>query len=243
MFSYVQIYTFFGILVNQDNMNKRYAVIVAGGSGTRMKSLLPKQFLELCGQPVIMHTIERFHNFDKNLNIILVLPSDQFNLWKNLCLHHLFSLKHTIVAGGNTRYQSVKNGLQMISGSGVVAIHDGVRPLVSNETLLRCFNTALETGNAIPVIPIHETVRQINADKSKSIDRNSLKIVQTPQVFSVDLIKKAYNSPCIESFTDDASVAETMGIHINMVDGNRENIKITEPSDLLIAELLLRNIH
>lgn len=225
-----------------ENTIQKFAIIVAGGSGTRMKSSIPKQFLELEGIPVLMHTITRFYLFDKHINIIVVLPAQQTMEWQRLCEQYGFSVKHSVTYGGETRFQSVKNGLSLIPSAGIVAIHDGVRPLVSHETLRRCFNAAFQHGNAIPCIPIHETVRKINNSESETIDRSALRLIQTPQVFDISLIKKAYELPYQEAFTDDASVLEYSGEKVNLVDGNRENIKITEPSDLLIASAFMKDI-
>lgn len=220
-------------------MNMKYAIIVAGGSGTRMKSEIPKQFIDLCGRPVLMHTLETFHAYDSTIRLVLVLPPDHIAVWNELCKKHSFDIRHETVAGGETRFHSVKNGLEAVPEEGFVAVHDGVRPMVSFQTLTNCFNMAALHGNAIPVIPFNETVRQVQDDNSKCIDRTALRLVQTPQIFSVTLLKEAYKQPYSSLFTDDASVAENSGSKIHMVDGNRENIKITEPFDLIIAEAFL----
>jgi 2-C-methyl-D-erythritol 4-phosphate cytidylyltransferase len=219
---------------------KRYALIVAGGSGSRMNSSIAKQFIELNGKPILMRTIDNFFRFDPSLTIILVLPKEQLYFWQILCEKHHFSIKHQVVAGGETRFQSVKNGLALITEEGIVAIHDGVRPLVSHATILRCFDVAAKWGNAIPCLPVYETVRHISNGDSALIDRNALRFIQTPQVFSSALIKSAFEQPYEESFTDDASVLEKTGEKIQLVEGNRENIKITEPLDLIIAEAFMR---
>jgi len=221
---------------NTVNMLKKYALIVAGGSGTRMNSSIAKQFIELCGKPILMRTIETFFKFDPNFTIILVLPKEQIYFWQILCEKHHFSIPHQVIAGGETRFDSVKNGLSTITSEGIVAIHDGVRPLVSHNTITRCLDTAAKWGNAIPCLPVYESVRQINHDESFPIDRSLLRIVQTPQVFSSVLIKNAFEQPYDPAFTDDASVLEKTGEKIQLVEGNRENIKITDPLDLLIAE-------
>jgi 2-C-methyl-D-erythritol 4-phosphate cytidylyltransferase len=220
---------------------RKYIIIVAGGAGSRMKSTLPKQFIQLCGTPILMHTIENFYQFDPTLTIILVLPADQFEYWGGLCQKHHFHTTHQVIAGGETRFHSVKNALNIIDGEGLVAIHDGVRPLVSHETIARCFETAAKYGNATPCIAVHETVRQIKSSTNEMIDRSSLKLIQTPQVFSCQLIKKAFEQPYEPGFTDDASVLERTGETIRLVEGNRENIKVTEPLDLIVAEAILRN--
>ena len=219
---------------------KRYALIVAGGTGSRMNSSIAKQFIELNGKPILMRTIDNFFRFDSSLSIILVLPKEQLYFWQILCEKHHFSVKHQVVAGGETRFQSVKNGLSLISEEGIVAIHDGVRPLVSHATISRCFDTAGKWGNAVPCLTVYETVRNINNDSSTQLDRSLLRFIQTPQVFSSVLIKQAFEQPYDEIFTDDASVLEKTGEKIQLVEGNRENIKITDPLDLIIAEAFLK---
>lgn len=217
-------------------------IIVAGGSGTRMGTEIPKQFLSIGGMPVLMQTINNFYRFDPSLQIILVLPRNETERWKALCTIHHFATIHQIVSGGVTRFQSVKNGLSQISDSNLVAIHDGVRPLVSHETLSRCFQCASEKGTAIPVLPIHESVRQGDMIHSIPVDRAQYFTVQTPQVFKLSILQEGYKQVWHPSFTDDASVVEHMGIEVNLVMGNRENIKITYPEDLQIANFLLGTI-
>ncbi|MDP3433373.1 MAG: 2-C-methyl-D-erythritol 4-phosphate cytidylyltransferase [Bacteroidota bacterium] len=219
---------------------KKFVIIVAGGSGSRMGSEIPKQFLELCGKPVLMHTIQVLFDFDPESELILALPADQLGVWAELCLKHSFSLPHQIVSGGETRFHSVQNGLKLIQEEGIVFIHDGVRPLVSLETLERCNHMAQKNGNAIPVLSINESLRKQKGLQSVSVDRTLYLSVQTPQTFRSDQILKAYEQDFDTSFTDDASVAEKAGFPIFMVDGNRENIKITNPTDLIVAEVFLR---
>ena len=219
---------------------KKFVIIVAGGSGSRMGTELPKQFLKLGGKPVLMHTIQLFFDFDPESEIILVLPMAQQDVWADLCIKHSFLLPHQIVHGGETRFHSVLNGLKLIHGEGIVFIHDGVRPLVSKETLARCFETAQKKGNAIPVLPVNESLRKIQGLHNISVDRSIYFSVQTPQTFRSELIKKSFLQPYEQGFTDDASVVEKAGFSINMVEGNRENIKITTPTDLTIAEALLQ---
>ena len=221
-------------------MLKKYALIVAGGSGSRMNSSIAKQFIELNGKPILMRTLDTFYKFDPNFTIILVLPKEQIYFWQILCEKHHFSVPHQVIAGGETRFHSVKNGLAAITTEGIVAIHDGVRPLVSQATISRCLDTAAKWGNAVPCLPIFESVRQINNDESAQLDRSQLRIIQTPQVFSTTLIKSAFEQEFDSAFTDDASVLEKTGEKIQMVDGNRENIKITDPLDLVIAEAFLK---
>ncbi len=219
---------------------KKFALIVAGGSGNRMKSKTPKQFVEIIGRPVLMHTIDVFYKFDPNLEIILVLPENQVSFWKELCKKYRFDKEIKIAFGGETRFNSVKNGLDLISEDGIVFIHDGVRPLVSIQTLQGCFETASEKGNALPVIPVSESVRFVNLTENKAVDRSEYFLVQTPQTFQVKLIRKAYGIAVSDLFTDDASVLESLGEKINLVEGNRENIKITYPEDLIFAEAFLK---
>lgn len=221
---------------------KKFVIIVAGGSGSRMGTEIPKQFLELCGKPVLMHTIQVFHDFDPESKIILVLPEDQHPFWKGLCLKHSFSLVHQVVSGGKTRFHSVQNGLSQIDGEGVVFIHDGVRPLVSQETLDRCLETAQKCGNAIPVLPVTESLRKQEGDQNISVDRSQYFSVQTPQTFRSGQIREAFQQDFDPAFTDDASVAEKAGFPIFMVEGNRENIKLTTPIDLIVAEALFERL-
>lgn len=211
---------------------KKFALIVAGGAGSRMGTDIPKQFLNLGKLPVLMHTIGVFYRFDPTIEIIIVLPKIHTNLWSKLCSDFQFTIKHQIVHGGETRFESVKNGLNMIPNEGIVFIHDGVRPFVNEKTLDVCLKTAIEKGNAIPVISVPESVRKVEMDKNYPIDRNSLFLVQTPQVFQCKIIKEAYKLKYNPDFTDDASVAEAIGNDIHLVPGNRLNIKITYPEDL-----------
>ena len=218
-------------------------VIVAGGSGSRFKSKIPKQFLELNKKPVLMHSIKAFYDFDKHLDIILVIPAEQEYFWKNLCNKYHFNIKHRIVFGGASRFHSVKNALDTLKPSqNLVAVHDGVRPLVSRQTIRHCFNQAAKTGNAIPALPPNDSIREIlNEDNNRALDRSKLRLIQTPQVFRIDLLKKAYACEYRETFTDDASVLEASVEKIYLVEGNRENIKITTAIDLEIAHVLIKN--
>lgn len=219
---------------------KKFVLIVAGGSGQRMGAELPKQFLELCGKPILMHTLLRFFEFDPQAELILVLPESQQRLWQALCLKHSFTVPHQVVSGGATRFHSVKNGLQLIRPEGLVMIHDGVRPLVSEDTLNRCCQMALEKGNAIPALPVNESLRMIKGQESMAVDRSLYLSVQTPQTFISSQILKAFEQPYEPAFTDDASVAERAGYAIHIVEGNTANIKITTPTDLVIAEAFLK---
>ena len=221
-------------------MISKVVIIVAGGKGERMKAVVPKQFLEIKGRPILMHTLEVFHNFDPEIQIVLVLPADQIDVWKSLCKKHAFTLTHTIECGGSTRFHSVKNGLTAVSIPSLVAVHDGVRPLVSVETISACFDAASEYGTAVPVIDAIDSIRKITENGSVSVNRSEYKFVQTPQVFDGELLIKAYRQEFSENFTDDASVVEAMGAKMHLVTGNRENIKITTEMDLILANQLMK---
>ena len=217
----------------------RYAILVAGGKGLRMGSDIPKQFLPLRGRPVLMHTIDVFRRTYPDIHIILVLPREQQDYWRQLCGQHDYDVELCVADGGETRFHSVRNGLSLIpdDARGVVGVHDGVRPFVSPETIRRCYEAAEECGAVVPVVPVVETVRQVLADgSSMTVDRNAYRLVQTPQTFDIQLLKKAYGQPFDPFFTDDASVVEAMGHPIKLVEGNNENIKLTNPADLKLAE-------
>jgi 2-C-methyl-D-erythritol 4-phosphate cytidylyltransferase len=216
-----------------------YVVIVAGGSGKRMGMDTPKQFLELAGRPVLMHTIERFRQFNESIEVITVLPENQLRFWIDLQKKYSFDVPHTLVKGGSKRFMSVRHGLEFVNTPGLVAIHDGVRPLVRLETIKRCFEAAEKYGNAIPVVSPADSLRLDEGAGNKSVNRMNIKQVQTPQVFDAEKIKKAYLQDFDPSFTDDATVLEKTGEKIHLVEGNRENIKITNPEDLFIAQTLL----
>lgn len=218
-----------------------YVIIVAGGKGLRMGGEIPKQFLPVNGKPVLMRTIERFRDYSPKLGIILVLPKTQQEYWRNLCLEHGFQATYTIADGGEMRFHSVRNGLSLIPDGerGVVGVHDGVRPFVSTEVIGRCYETARKSGAVIPVTPVVETLRYVgDSEAGKNVARSDYRLVQTPQAFDIQLLKKAYGQEYSEAFTDDASVAESIGVSVTMVDGNRENIKITTPFDIIVAEAL-----
>jgi 2-C-methyl-D-erythritol 4-phosphate cytidylyltransferase len=217
---------------------KLYVLIVAGGSGKRMHADTPKQYIEVAGKPVLMHTIEKFRAFDSSIEIITVLPENQLMFWNGLQKEYSFNIPHTLVKGGKSRFYSVRNGLQFVDEPGLVAIHDGVRPFVSIDTIKRCFETAGKLGNAVPVISPSDTLRKVTETGSEVVNRLNIRQVQTPQVFHSDLIKKAYLQDYLPEFTDDATVLEKTGEKINLVEGNRENIKITNPEDLIIARSL-----
>lgn len=220
-----------------------YVIIVAGGKGLRMGTDVPKQFLPVGGKPVLMRTIESFYEYSHELGIIVVLPREQQDYWLSLCLQQNFSIPHRIADGGASRFQSSKNGLALVPDSedGVVAFHDGVRPFVSADVIARCFDMAHEEYTAVPVVPVTDTLRHVDdrTGGSFTVDRRLFRAVQTPQVFDISLAKQAFNQPERSSFTDDASVIESLGVRVNMVEGNRENIKITTPFDLKVAETLI----
>jgi 2-C-methyl-D-erythritol 4-phosphate cytidylyltransferase len=216
----------------------KIVLIVAGGIGTRMNKSTPKQFLELNGQPVLMHTVNVFYRYDPSIEIILVLPENQWKAWGNLCTRHQFGIKHILKSGGETRFHSVKKNISDFPDGSLIAIHDGVRPLVSLNTIERCFTEALQFGNAIPCIGIPETLRKTEEDKTIQVDRTHYRLIQTPQVFESSILKKAYMQEFQENFTDDAGVVENMGHKIHLVAGNPENIKITIDMDMVIASAL-----
>ena len=212
-----------------------FLIIVAGGKGLRMGGDVPKQFLPIDGKPILMHTIEAFRRAIEGIKIVLVLPAEQQDYWRKLCEEHNFHSPEMIANGGETRFQSVRNGLALLpdDADAVVGVHDGVRPFVSAETIQRFYNTTAEGKAVVPVVPVVETVRQILSDgRSITRPRDEYRLVQTPQTFPLALLKEAYRQPFSEAFTDDASVVEALGKEITMVEGNRENIKITTPSDL-----------
>lgn len=220
---------------------KRTALIVAGGKGLRMGSDLPKQFIPIDGRPVLMRTIEAFHRFDAAMQIIVVLPASQQSYWQELCRQYHFCIPFAVANGGDTRFHSVSNGLQLVSSTdGVVAVHDGVRPFVSQEVIARCFSLAETAGAVVPVVDLVDSLRSITPQGSTSVDRKDYKLVQTPQVFQVALLKDAYSKPYRSDFTDDASVVEAAGIRITLTEGNRENIKITTPFDLVVSRALVK---
>ena len=217
---------------------KKYIIIVAGGKGLRMGGDIPKQFLPVCGKPVLMRTLEAFHAYDASMRLILVLPVSQQAYWKQLCEEYQFELVHEIANGGETRFHSVKNGLALVEEDGLVGVHDGVRPFVSQEVITRCYEEAVSLKAVIPVIGVVETVRHLTEEGSETVPRDQYKLVQTPQVFDVALLRRAYQQEYTDLFTDDASVVEALGEKVYLVEGNRENIKLTTPFDLKLAELL-----
>ena len=220
---------------------KKYAIIVAGGSGQRMLSAVPKQFLLLQGKPILYHTLQAFYEADASTELIIVLPADQFNTWKSL-ISDLPTISHRLVAGGNSRYQSSQNAIQTLLEEGLVAIHDGVRPLIEPSLISASFLEAAKKGNAVLAVASKDSVRFYSAEKGsfEHLNRETIRLIQTPQIFSVKDLKEAFKQPYSDDFTDDARVVEALGIHINLVEGSYKNIKITTPEDLVLAEVLLK---
>lgn len=218
-----------------------YIIIVAGGKGLRMRSDIPKQFLPIGGKPVLMRTLERFREYSEDLQIILVLPEAQQDYWQDICQKYNFQVEYLLANGGQTRFHSVQNGLALVpdDAEGVVGVHDGVRPFPSIEVIRNCFETARTAKAVIPVIPVVETVRHLEKEGSVTVPRGDYRLVQTPQTFDIQLLKAANRQPYNDGFTDDASVVESFGYEITLVEGNRENIKITTPYDMKIAEVLI----
>lgn len=220
--------------------HKRYVIIVAGGNGARMNSPVPKQFLKLDGKPVVMHTINKFIDTDPNIEVILVIPQDHQTIWDNLCQEFMFHKPVKIAYSGESRFQSVKNGLEHVTEYSIVGVHDAVRPLVSSKTIIAAYKAAEMYGSAIPAVPINDSIRQIESTRNIALDRSRYCAIQTPQCFRSDIIKKAYEQDYKYTFTDDATVVEAMGEEIRLVDGNTENLKITGPKDLIVAEALMK---
>jgi len=230
-------------ILQQSVKATRYAVIVAGGSGRRMGSDVPKQFIEVGGIPILMRTIMRFKKYSNDVNVILVLPMKQQKRWIELCKLYHFGVSCKIVNGGATRFESSQKGIEAIPANarGLVAIHDGVRPFVSVATIKRCFDAAQEVDAVIPVMPVVDTLRHIDsANEGHNVLRSDYRIVQTPQVFDITVARVAFQQSYSETFTDDASVVEKAGTRIAMVEGNKENIKITTPFDLIMADVLAK---
>lgn len=219
-----------------------YVIIVAGGKGLRMGGDVPKQFVPVSGLPVLMRTMLRFREYSPQLNIILVLPKAQQDYWHGLCRQHQFVMDYQLADGGRTRFHSVQSGLALVpdDAEGVVGVHDGVRPFVSVDVISRCYEQARLSKAVVPVVPVVETIRQVEQDAqaSHTVPRDSYRLVQTPQVFDIQLLKAANKQPYCDAFTDDASVVEAYGAKVTLVDGNRENIKLTTPFDLHVAEVL-----
>ncbi|NDK56476.1 2-C-methyl-D-erythritol 4-phosphate cytidylyltransferase [Pontibacter fetidus] len=213
-----------------------YAIIVAGGSGSRMQHDTPKQFIPVAGKPILMHTIERFYNYSPTIRLIVVLPKEQLETWRELCKTYSFTIFHMTVPGGASRFESVKNGLGAVMGNGLVAVHDGVRPFVEVETIKAAFEAAANYGSGVVVVSPKDSIRELISKGSISVPRANYKLVQTPQVFTAEILKKAYEQHDQGYFTDDASVVESIGEKITLVEGSYRNIKITTPEDLILAE-------
>ena len=222
---------------------KKAVIIVAAGSGSRMGGKLPKQYLQLQGRPLIIHTLERFQRFDPEMKLVVVLAPAHKELWEQMAASYEIAEGVALAPGGPTRYDSVKSGLNLIDKETLTGIHDAVRPLVSQDTLIRCYDAALRKGSGIPVVEMDESVRMLDAEGgSVHMDRSSLKRVQTPQVFRSDRIKQAYQQAYKSAFTDDASVYETVYGAPTLVEGNRENIKLTTPADMQLAQVLIDSV-
>lgn len=221
---------------------KKYVLIAAGGAGKRMDSAIPKQFIDIAGKPVLMHVFNAFLSYAPDIQFILALPETYNEDWEHLCRKHHFEIHHQQVTGGPTRFHTVKNGLRVVPDDSLVAIHDAARPLVSLATISRVFHFAQKFGNAIPVLKPIDSVRLVEGPGNRPLDREKIRMVQTPQCFHGLLIKKAYNKNYHESYTDDATVLESDGARLFLVDGNPENIKITTPADLVVAETLMKRL-
>jgi 2-C-methyl-D-erythritol 4-phosphate cytidylyltransferase len=220
--------------------SKKYAVIVAGGKGTRMKAAVPKQFLPLLGKPLLCYAIEAFAEAIPGINLILVLPADQLVSAKTILRSYISDSAVVTIAGGETRYHSVQNGLKHVNNDGVVFVHDGARPLITHELITRCYHQAVDLGSAIPSIPVSESMRLIENGTSRPVNREQMRIIQTPQTFRTEIILPAFNQDYQESFTDEANVVEAFGTKIHLIDGMNDNMKITTPEDMIRAEALLK---
>lgn len=218
---------------------EKYAIIVAGGSGKRMGADVPKQFLPLAGKPVLMHTIDAFFRYNSGMHILLVLPQAHMEYWNQLCAQYAYSKPVTLVAGGSERFFSVQNAMQLVPENALVAVHDGVRPLVDDATIENAFLSAQQNGSGIPVVPETDSLRRVTTQGNEAVNRSEYVRVQTPQVFQSTLIKAAYNQPYTQFFTDDASVFESMGNRVWLTAGNVSNIKLTTPVDMQWAQLVL----
>lgn len=219
---------------------REYALVVAGGKGTRIPGTLPKQFLPLKGRPILLHTLDAFHRYNTQLPVVLVLPADDRDTWVRITQEHQVHNSITLVDGGETRFQSVRNGLAVLSGDGLVAIHDGVRPLISEDIIGASFRLAAAHKTAIAAVRLKESIRMTDQDTTRAVDRSRFRLIQTPQTFDLSLIRKAYQQKEDATMTDDASVAERAGFSISLFEGSYENIKITTPEDLVVAEALLK---
>ena len=216
-------------------------IVVAGGSGTRMGAQLPKQFLVLNGKPILMHTLENLHRLDETMQLVLVLPETQFEYWKGLKSKYQFDLKYDLASGGATRFLSVSSGLALANGD-LIGVHDGVRPFLSKPTFDNCFRVALQSGAAVPAIKIVQSLRKVDNNGNCAVDRDKFRAIQTPQCFRALVLKTAFGKANGSGFSDDASVVEANGHQIELVEGDEENIKITTPFDLQLAQLIISRL-
>lgn len=222
-------------------MVEKTVIITAGGLGKRMGSELPKQFLVIRGKPILIHTLELFHKYDSKIEIILTLPNEWRGYWETILDKYFCRVPHLVVTGGKERYHSIQNAIKKCTGK-VIAVHDGVRPFVSFDTLNRCFEALIEKDAVVPVLNLKESLRQVKENETFAVNRSEFKMVHTPQCFKAEVLRKAYNQPFHEKVTDDACLVEETGVKITLVESNEENIKLTTPFDLLIAEMIIQKI-
>jgi 2-C-methyl-D-erythritol 4-phosphate cytidylyltransferase len=221
-------------------MNK-YAIIVAGGTGKRMKGDIPKQFMMLCGKPILQYSIEAFYSYDPSIRVVIVIHPDFTAHWQQLCLEYKIDIPHVVAGGGKTRFDSVKNGLKLLDDNGFIAIHDAARPVIDADFIGHCFSEAEIYGSAVPGVALNDTIRMIDGDSSRQLDRTFLRAIQTPQVFKVSELKRAYEQPFQPIFTDDASVMQAAGFPLYLTEGKRGNIKISYNQDIALATVLLKD--
>lgn len=227
------------MILKSTQIMEKFAVLVAGGKGLRMGSALPKQFLPLNEKPILYHTIKAFREAYSDIHLILVLPQDQLSFAQMVLQCFPERIDLTIVAGGHTRFHSVQNGLQATRDNSIIFVHDGVRPLVSAELIRRCYEQAIEKGSAIPAIAVSDSIRMIDGDTNKPVDREKLRSIQTPQTFRSEIILPAFAQTYSEAFTDEATVVEAHGSEVHLIEGEKSNIKVTTPEDMVLAEALL----
>lgn len=218
----------------------RSAILVAGGTGSRMGAETPKQFLPLAGKPMLFHAIQAFHGYDPDMQLVVILPKDELRVWEELCRDHHLAVPHTVVPGGAERFHSVRAGLARVEHDGLVAVHDGARPLVDTALIARCMDAAGRSGAAVPVVKVSSSMRRLSGDASEAVDRNMLRMVQTPQCFKAELLRRAFQQHYDPAFTDEATLVERLGTTVQLVDGDERNIKVTTPADMAMAEALLR---
>lgn len=224
-----------------EKSSKRAAIIVAGGTGTRFGGAIPKQFQLLHGKPLLCHTISAFHANDPEMPLVVVLPEAHMDIWRTLCIGHGFLVPHTPVKGGEQRSHSVRNGLAALEGDPMVAVHDGARPLITPSLIHRCFSEAERLGNAVPVVPITSSVRQVDDGRSTALDRSALRLVQTPQCFPAEVLRAAFALPYDPAFTDEATMVERNLVQVHLVDGDEHNFKVTTPLDMAMAGMILES--